>query len=225
MHFWKTQLHSWWLGAHTIVILTLTIVGIHLRFILKKKSTLWSPLVTPSHYNVHTRDRSYFRGLGLLGLNAVIEWNFFPQATPAVQVRNTVNLEVVYKASQSNNRNWLLQKKKWKGLEREKAWSRKNICYLYTGFARYRSKWAWGGRKTEKDKQISMTCKYLLEIDEWEFFLLGSLSFQFLTLPTQQELSQRASQNTNVFHKFWKIVTYRCFVVVKMYGKHSQGKL
>lgn len=91
---------------------------------------------------------------------------------------------------------------------------------MYTGFARYRSKWAWGGRKTEKDKQISTTCKYLLEIDEWEFFLLGSLSFQFLTLPTQQELSQRALQNTNVFHKFWKIVTYRCFVVVEMYGKH-----
>lgn len=106
------------------------------------------------------------------------------------------------------------------GLERENTWSRKNIYYLYTGFARYRSKWAWGGGKTGKDKQISTTCKYLLEIDEWEFFLLGSLSFQFLTLPTQQELSQRALQNTNVFHKFWKIVTYRCFVVVEMYGKH-----
>ena len=51
-------------------------------------------------------------------------------------------------------------------MEREKAWSRKNIYYLYTGFARYRSKWAWGGGKTEKDKQISTTCKYLLEIDE-----------------------------------------------------------
>lgn len=62
------------------------------------------------------------------------------------------------------------------------------------------------GGMTEKDKQISTTHKYLYERDEWEFFLLESPRFQFLTLPTQQELPQRASQNINVFHKFWKIL-------------------
>lgn len=54
-------------------------------------------------------------GAGVAGLECCDRENgisFFPQATPTLQVRKTVNLEVVYKASQSNNRNWLLQKKK-----------------------------------------------------------------------------------------------------------------
>lgn len=96
---------------------------------------------------VHQR-KIPLQGNRVPGLELLARASGFPFLPQAARALRSVTLSI-WRWLQSNNRNWLLPEEN-EGIGKIKKTKQKNhgpenAYYLHTGFARYRSEWAWGG--------------------------------------------------------------------------------